>query len=31
MNKINLVELKQLFLEIKHDNKIAFEKLYNQY
>ena len=31
MNKINVVELKELFLEIKHDNKIAFEKLYNQY
>ena len=31
MNKINVVELKELFLEIKHDNNIAFEKLYNQY
>jgi len=31
MNKINVVELKELFVEIKHDNKIAFEKLYNQY
>ncbi len=31
MGKINEKELKKLFTEIEHDNKIAFEKLYNQY
>ncbi len=31
MGKINEKELKELFIEIEHDNKIAFEKLYNQY
>ncbi len=31
MGKINEKELKELFVEIEHDNKIAFEKLYNQY
>ncbi len=31
MEKINKKELKELFGEIKHDNKVAFEKLYNKY
>lgn len=31
MNKINITELKELFVEIKYDNKVAFEKLYNKY
>lgn len=31
MNKINIAELKELFVEIKYDNKVAFEKLYNKY
>ena len=31
MEKINEKELKALFIEIKHNNKIAFEKLYNKY
>ncbi len=31
MGKINEKELKELFIEIEHNNKIAFEKLYNQY
>ncbi len=31
MGKVNEKELKELFIEIEHDNKIAFEKLYNQY
>jgi len=31
MGKINDMQLKELFIEIKHNNKIAFEKLYNQY
>ncbi len=31
MGKINKKELKELFIEIEHNNKIAFEKLYNQY
>lgn len=31
MGKINDTQLKELFIEIKHNNKIAFEKLYNQY
>lgn len=29
MGKINDTQLKKLFIEIKHNNKIAFEKLYN--
>lgn len=28
---INGKELKELFIEIKYNNKIAFEKLYNKY
>ena len=31
MGKVNEIELKELFIEIKHNNKIAFEKLYNRY
>lgn len=31
MGKINEKELKELFIEIKNNNKIAFEKLYNKY
>lgn len=31
MRKVNENELKELFIEIKHNNKIAFEKLYNRY
>lgn len=31
MEKIDITELKELFTEIKYDNKIAFEKLYNRY
>lgn len=31
MKKINIRELKELFIEIKYGNKIAFEKLYNNY
>lgn len=31
MGKINEEELKELFTEIKYNNKIAFEKLYNRY
>lgn len=31
MGKVNEDELKELFIEIKHNNKIAFEKLYNRY
>ena len=31
MGKLNEGELKELFIEIKHNNKIAFEKLYNRY
>lgn len=31
MKKINARELKELFIEIKYGNKIAFEKLYNNY
>ena len=31
MRKVNEDELKELFIEIKHNNKIAFEKLYNRY
>lgn len=31
MRKINDIQLKELFIEIKNNNKIAFEKLYNQY
>ena len=31
MKKIDIEELKELFIEIKYDNKIAFEKLYNRY
>lgn len=31
MRKINDTQLKELFIEIKNNNKIAFEKLYNQY
>lgn len=31
MKEINEEELRELFIEIKHDNKIAFEKLYNKY
>ena len=31
MGKINEKELRELVLEIKHNNKIAFEKLYNRY
>ena len=31
MKKINVKELRELFVEIKHDNKIAFETLYKNY
>lgn len=31
MRKINENELRELVLEIKHNNKIAYEKLYNRY
>ena len=31
MRKINDIQLKELFIEIKNNNKIAFEKLYKQY
>lgn len=31
MGKVNEDELKELFIEIKHNNKVAFEKLYNRY
>lgn len=31
MGKLNENELKELFIEIKHNNKIALEKLYNRY
>jgi len=31
MGKINEKELEKLFIEIKHNNKLALEKLYNQY
>ena len=31
MKKINVRELKELFIEIKYGNKTAFEKLYNNY
>ena len=31
MEKINVRELKEIFVEIKYGNKIAFEKLYNNY
>lgn len=31
MEKINARELKDLFIEIKYGNKIAFEKIYNNY
>lgn len=31
MGKVNENELKELFIEIKHNNKIASEKLYNRY
>lgn len=31
MGKITDTQLKELFIEIKHNNKIAFEKLYSQY
>ena len=31
MGKVNENELKELFIEIKYNNKIAFEKLYNRY
>jgi len=31
MNKIDEKELKELFIELKHNNKIAFEKLYAKY
>lgn len=31
MEKINARELRELFIEIKYGNKIAFEKLYNNY
>ena len=31
MEKINARELKELFIEIEYGNKIAFEKLYNNY
>ena len=31
MGKINVTELEELFIEIKYGNKIAFEKLYNNY
>ena len=31
MGKVNKDELKELFIEIKHNNQIAFEKLYSRY
>ena len=31
MKKINIEELKELFIEIKHGNNIGFEKLYKKY
>lgn len=31
MNKIDEKELSELFIELKHNNKIAFEKLYSKY
>ena len=31
MKEINKKELRELFIEIKHDNKIAFEKFYKRY
>ena len=31
MKKINVKELRELFVEIKYDNKIAFETLYKNY
>lgn len=31
MKKINVEELRELFIEIKYDNNIAFEKLYKNY
>lgn len=31
MGKLNESELEELFIEMKHNNKIAFEKLYNRY
>ena len=31
MEKINIEELKELFIEIKHGNNIGFEKLYKKY
>lgn len=31
MGKVNENELRELVLEIKHNNKIAYEKLYNRY
>ena len=31
MNKIDEKELNELFIELKHNNKIAFEKLYTKY
>lgn len=31
MEKINIEELKELFIEMKYGNNIAFEKLYNRY
>ena len=31
MGKIKEKELKELFIEIKNNNKIAFEKLYSKY
>lgn len=31
MEKINVKELKELFIEIRHGNNMGFEKLYNRY
>lgn len=31
MNKIDKKEINELFIELKHNNKIAFEKLYTKY
>ena len=31
MEKINVEELRELFIEIKYGNNIAFEKLYKNY
>ena len=31
MDRINENELKELFIEIKYNNKIAYDKLYNRY